>query len=182
MSVNVAYDTPRGVTTRANVYWAILVVVTVLVEATWLGLIRVQGVMPDLVLLLVVYFGINRGEERAMTTGLVGGVLQDVAGDTGLGHHVLCLVIIGFLVGQISHRLITDNPAVKTGVVFCASIIHAIIYVMVDYVQTPDIDALNMLAVSHVPRAFYTALATPLVFYILNRIHWLANVSRGGAS
>lgn len=180
--MNVAYDTPRRVITRTNAYWAILVVVTVLVEATWLGLIRIQGVMPDLILLLVVYFGINQGEERAMTTGLVGGVLQDVAGDTGLGHHVLCLVIVGFLIGQISHRLITDNPAVKTGLVFCASMIHAMIYVMVDYVQTPDIDALHMLAVSHVPRAFYTALATPIVFYLLDRFHWPANLSRGGAS
>ena len=178
----VAYDTPRSVVTRANVYWAILIVVTVLVEATWLGIIRIQGVLPDLVLLLVVYFGINQGEERAMLTGLFGGVLQDVAGDTGLGHHVLCLVIVGFLVGHISHRLITDNPAVKTGLVFCASMIHAIIYVMVDYVQTPDIDALHTIAVSHVPRAFYTALATPFVFYLLDRVRWPVSLSRGGAS
>ena len=160
--------------------WIVLVVVTALIEATWLHVVRLEGVLPDLILLLVVYYAVVENEERAMFTGALGGIFQDVAADTGLGHHVLCLVIVGFAVGKLSRRLITDSPAVKAGLVFCASIVHGLIYIAIDYVQNPDMNALNTIAVSVLPRSFYTALATPLAYFLLDRTRFLRpNMNRG---
>jgi rod shape-determining protein MreD len=154
---------------KSNIYWAILVIVTAQIEATWLSQLRIQGVQPDLILVLVVYFAIVDGEQRAMMTGLLGGLFQDVAADTGLGHHVLCLVLVGYTVGRLSERLITDNPAVKTSAVFFASILHDVIYIAVDYVQHVDPQAAYTMAIGTVPRAFYTALTTPFLFFFLDR-------------
>lgn len=165
---------------RTNVTWAALVIVTALIEATWLGVIRFHGVLPDLVILLVVYFAIADGEERAMMTGLLGGILQDVAGDTGLGHHVLCLVVAGYLAGRISRRLVTDHPAVKAGLVFGATLVHGLLYIVLDYVGNPDMNALHTIAVSVIPQAFYTALATPVVFFLLSRSTGGPEIAHGG--
>ncbi len=154
---------------RKNVYWALMVTIATLLEASWPGILRVQGVTPDLILLMVVYFAIAGGSERAMITGLAGGLLQDVAGDTGLGHHVLSLVIVGYLAGSISLRLVTDSPAVKSGLVLAAGLLNGILFVAVSYLQDPGMNVLNTVAVSVVPRAFYTALVTPFVFYLLQR-------------
>ncbi len=152
-----------------NAYWAALVIFTALVEATWLGLVRFQGVLPDLILVLVIFFALTWGEERAMFTGVIGGLLQDVAGDTGLGHHVLCLVLVGFFVGKVSHRLLVDLPAVKAGFVFVASIAHGILFTTIAYLQNPDMSALYTIGVNVIPSAFYTAVAAPIVFFVLTR-------------
>lgn len=166
---------------RTNVYWALLIVVVAVFESTWLGAIRLQGVLPDLVLLLVVYFAVTHGEERAMFTGFLGGIFQDVAADTGLGHHVLCLVVTGFVVGRVSRRLVVDHPAVKAGLVLGASMVHGLLYTSVDYVQNPDLNAMYSLAVTVVPRAFYTSLVTPLVFFALDRSKQLGEPLHGRA-
>ena len=163
-----------------NAYWAALVIFTALVEATWLGLVRFQGVLPDLILVLVIFFALTRGEERAMFTGVVGGLLQDVAGDTGLGHHVLCLVVVGFVVGKVSHRLLVDLPAVKAGFVFLASIAHGILFTTIAYLQHPDMSALYTIGVNVVPSAFYTAVATPIIFFVLTRSKRLGPPIHGG--
>ncbi len=155
---------------KRQVVWIVLVVLAALIEATWLGLIRIGDVVPDLVLLLVVYFAVQQSAERAIMTGVLGGTFQDVAADTGLGHHVLCLAIIGYTVALLTRRLITDNPFVKTGLVVGACLLHGLLYIAITYLQNPDMSAFNSILVSLVPRTLYTALATPFVFFIMNRV------------
>lgn len=147
-----------------NATWFFTVTVAALVQTTWLSAIKLQGVLPDLTLLLVVYFAIADGEERAMWTGVIGGLYQDVASNTVLGHHVLSLVVVGYVTGRLSTRLIVDHPMVKVGMVLAAALAHGAIFTLVLYVQKPYVAALYMLATSVVPGAFYTAVLTPVAF------------------
>lgn len=152
---------------RTNLIWAVLVMAMALLEAQWPYFLRVQGVVPQLVLILVVYFAITDGEERAMFTGLLGGVFQEVATDDALGHRVLCLVIVGFVAGALSRRLITENPAVKASAVFAASVVHGLLYLIIDYVQRPGMVNVSGQLTTLLPQAFYTALVAPLLFALL---------------
>jgi rod shape-determining protein MreD len=154
---------------RRNILWVLMVITAALIQTTWLDTIRVQGVLPDLTLLLLVYFALLEGEERAMFTGVLGGLYQDVAGNTLLGHHILAYVAVGYLAGRLTQRLITEHPAVKVGVVLCASVLYGILFTGVQYVQTPDMPALHRILATVVPEAFYTALVTPVVFFLLSR-------------
>lgn len=153
---------------RKNLLWLIVTVAAALVQTTWLDIIRIQGVLPDLTLLLVIYFAVTDGEERAMFTGLLGGLYQDVASDAALGHHVLCLVIVGYATGRMARRLIADHPAVKAGLVFAASVAHGLLYLMIQYVHDPEnTRVLYAFGTTTLPGAFYTALCTP-AFYVLS--------------
>jgi rod shape-determining protein MreD len=154
---------------RKNFIWAGTVLVLSLIETTWLSVVQVQGVLPSLVLLLVVYYALAEGEERAMFTGLLGGLLQDVQANSSLGHHIVCYVIVGYVAGRISTRLVTEHPAVKAGMVFFASVLNGVLYTLIQYVQTPHMRAFYYIGTSVVPSAFYTALFTPLVFFFLIR-------------
>lgn len=154
---------------RRNVLWAVIVIAAALIQTTWLDAIRLQGVLPDLTLLLVIYFALSEGEERAMFTGLLGGVYQDVAGNAILGHHIVCHVIMGYVVGRVAQRLITEHPAVKVGVVLCAGVLDGILYTGIQYVQTPEMQAFHTILVTVLPSAFYTAMVTPVVFFMLAR-------------
>lgn len=155
---------------RRNILWAVITIASALIQMTWLDAIRVQGVLPDLTLLLVLYFAISEGEERAMFTGFLGGLCQDVTYNTVLGHHILCNVIIGYTIGRAARRLITEHPAVKVGVVFCSSVVHGVLFTFIQYVQTPHMSAARTIFATVLPGAFYTALMTPLMFYALDRL------------
>lgn len=155
---------------RKNVLWLVIVVLMALVQSTWPDALKIQGVTPDLTLLLVIFFAMLDGEERAMFTGVLGGVYQDVASEAVLGHHVLCLVIVGFVAGRLSTRLITDHPIMIMVLVFGAGLLHGSIYTSIAYVQRPDISVLYTIGVATVPAAFYTAFVTPFVYFGLGRI------------
>ncbi len=155
---------------RRYITWFIVVVAAALIQTTWLDAIRLQGVLPDLAILLVVFFAISQGEERAMFTGALAGMYQDVTGNAVLGHHVLCLVVVGYMVGRIARRLVLEHPIIKVVLVMCASTISGILFTIIQYVQTPRIHPFHDIAVNVIPAAFYTALVTPIAFALLGLI------------
>lgn len=150
-----------------RIAWLTSVVLAALLHTTWPKWLMFQEVRPDTVLLLTIYFALHYGEEWAMYTGLIGGLYQDTVGNQVLGHHVLCLVIVGFAVGRLSNRLITDHPAIKGGVVFLAGMAHGLLFTFVAFIQDPGIGAMYTVATNVVPAAFYTAVLTPIVFMVL---------------
>lgn len=150
-----------------RVGWLIAVIAGSLLQTTWPEWAKMQAVLPDFILLLTVYFALLYGEEIAMYTGLIGGLYQDTASNHVLGHHVLCLVIVGFAVGRMSNRLITDHPAIKASIVFAAALVHGILFTFVAFVQNPSIGAMYTMATNAIPSAFYTAVLTPPVFMLL---------------
>jgi rod shape-determining protein MreD len=167
---------------RRNILWLVLTIAAALMQMTWLDAIRVQGVLPDVTLLLVLYFAVTDGEERAMITGTLGGLCQDVTGNAVLGHHILCNVVIAYAVGRIARRLITEHPAVKVGLILFATAAHGILFTFIQYVQTPHISAFDAILSTVLPGAFYTAFVTPFAFYFLDRLFRVkAEGLQGGA-
>lgn len=150
-----------------RVGWLIVVILAALLQTTWPEALKLQDVLPDFILLLTVFFALNYGEEIAMYTGVIGGLYQDTASNKILGHHVICLIIVGYVVGRMSNRLITDHPAIKGGIVLLAAIVHGLLFTFIAFVQDPSIGAMYTIATSVVPGAFYTAVLTPLVFMVL---------------
>jgi len=154
---------------RRNVFWAVLVAATALIQTTWLGAVRIQGALPDLTLLLVIYFALRDGEERAMWTGVLGGLFQDVAGNAVIGHNILCNVVIGYIVARVCQRLITDHHAVRVALVILACLARGVLYTLAFYVQNPDLAAVHHIVVTVVPGAFYTAICALFLFPVLDR-------------
>ena len=150
--------------------WLCTVVFFALVQTNWPDALKLQEVVPDFVLIMVVYYAIAEGEERAMFTGLVGGLYQDVAVHTVLGHHVICHVIVGYTVGRVSTRLITEHAAIKAGLVLLASLGQGLLFAFIQYVQQPQRGMLYPLLNAAVPCAFYTAVAAPILFLVLDAV------------
>lgn len=165
-----------------NLIWIVTVVVMALVQTTWPDFLTLQNVKPDLTLILVVYFAIADGEERAMLTGALGGIYQDVASKAVLGQNVLCLVIVGYAAGRLATRLVTGHPAVKAGLVFLAGLAQGVLLTCIYYVQDPGTLVIETILTVVVPASFYTALITPFVFFGLSRIFGERSAPQGSAT
>lgn len=163
-----------------NLIWIVTVVVMALVQTTWPDFLTLENVKPDLTLILVVYFAIADGEERAMFTGALGGIYQDVASKAVLGQNVICLAVVGYAVGRLSTRLVTDHPAVKAGLVLLAGLAQGILFTCIHYIQYPGTPVVETILTAVVPASFYTALITPFVFFGLSRVFGERNAVPGG--
>ncbi len=153
-----------------HIIWIIIIFILSVLQTSWPDILRVQGVIPDLGLIMVIYFALFYGEERAMFTGVFAGIYQDIASNTTLGHHVLCLVITGFIFGKLSGRLISEHPAIKSALVFAGALLHGILFNLIVYLQDPYTNLFYVIFINTVPSAFYSALMTPIIFWLLQQI------------
>jgi rod shape-determining protein MreD len=164
------------------IIWSLMIVVAALVQTTWVDAISIYGAHPELVLLLVVYFAVADGEEWAMWTGAIGGLFTDVAMSARLGHNMLCYVVLGFVLGRICRRLITDSPAVKVSLVFLGALFKGILWVFLYNIMNPGFGATAQFFNQSIPTAFYTAVAAPPVFFLLDRRFKRRYISANGLS
>ncbi len=150
--------------------WTIIILIFSVTQTSWPDMLRIQGVIPDFGLIMVIFFALFYGEERAMFTGLFAGIYQDIASNTTLGHHVLCLVITGFIFGKLSGRLVSEHPAIKSALVFGGALLHGVLFNIIVYLQDPYTNIIYVIFINTVPSAFYSALMTPFIFWILQYI------------
>ncbi|MGY2874203.1 rod shape-determining protein MreD [Marmoricola sp. URHA0025 HA25] len=82
---------------------AALVCVAVVFQTVVFRHVAIDGVVPDLALVLVVVAAIDRGPEYGALLGFVAGLLVDLAppADHVAGRWALALVVVGYLAGRV---------------------------------------------------------------------------------
>jgi rod shape-determining protein MreD len=87
---------------RAVAFLTVLLLAVVL-QVSFFGFFSYDGVVPNLVLLVVVGAALARGPELAVVLGFVGGLLVDLAppADHVAGRWALALVVGGYLAGRV---------------------------------------------------------------------------------
>ncbi|MDP2774518.1 MAG: rod shape-determining protein MreD [Nocardioides sp.] len=91
--------------TGMRVFLSVLAVSAALVlQVTVFPYVAWQGVVPNLVLLVVVAAGLVRGAQFAMLLGFAAGVLLDLAppADHVAGRWALALVVVGYVAGRVA--------------------------------------------------------------------------------
>ena len=91
-----------------------LLVIAVVVQTAVLGQVAIDGVVPDLAMVVVVAAALVRGPEFGALTGFVAGVLVDLAppADHLVGRWALAFVLVGFLAGRLRHEATSPVGAV----------------------------------------------------------------------
>ena len=150
----------RVAAATAVVTVALVVQVTVFPHLAW------QGVVPNLVLLVVVGAGLTRGPGFAATLGLAAGLALDLAppADHVAGRWALALVLVGYLAGSIRrrHQRAPGASAVVL-VVAAASFVGASVFAFTGLLlRDPVISASEMTATVLVA-VIWDVLLAPLV-------------------
>jgi rod shape-determining protein MreD len=85
--------------------FTVLLLLAVVLQVTFFGYFSYDGVVPNLVLLVVVAAALSRGPELAALLGLLGGLAIDLAppADHVAGRWALALVVVGYVAGRVRH-------------------------------------------------------------------------------
>jgi rod shape-determining protein MreD len=101
---------------------AVLATLAVVLQVAVLRYVAVDGVVPDLTLLLVVAAGFARGPELAAGLGFGAGMILDLAppADHVAGRWALALVVAGFLAGRVRTDARASRVSALVAVAACS--------------------------------------------------------------
>jgi rod shape-determining protein MreD len=155
---------------RALVLTAVLLLAVVLQVAVF-SAFSLDGVVPNLALLVVVAAALVRGPEFAAALGFLGGLAIDLAppADHVAGRWALALVVVGYLAGRVRHDAGTSAVAAVVTVAACSFVgtsIYALSGMLLDDSSAPVGEALQVIPVA----VLYDVLLTPFVLPVLLRL------------
>ncbi|NTV52266.1 MAG: rod shape-determining protein MreD [Candidatus Firestonebacteria bacterium] len=101
-----------------------LALLAVVVQTTLMPGFPGAGALMDLVLLLVIFFALQRGTTLGIWMGFVLGLIQDAAGGGPLGLNAVALLGVAYLVGLMRARLFKENYPAQVMVVVALTFFH----------------------------------------------------------
>jgi rod shape-determining protein MreD len=155
---------------RALVLTGVITLAVVLQVAVF-SVISVDGVVPNLALLVVVAAALVRGPEFAALLGFLSGLVIDLAppSDHVAGRWALALVVVGYLAGRVRHDAGSSAIAALITVAACSFVGTSIFALSGMLLQDPAVpvgEALRVIPVA----VLYDVLVAPFVLPVLMRL------------
>jgi rod shape-determining protein MreD len=144
-----------------------------LIQTTIIPRIAIGTIVPDLLLIWIVYLAFTRGQATSTTAGFLLGVLFDAVsgGDSMLGLSALTKTVAGFLAGYAY----SDNkiPQNLSGMQFpllliAVSLVHNLLYFLI-FLQGSDITWNGAILFYGIPATVYTAAVALIPMFVFAR-------------
>jgi len=146
----------------------VILLLAVVLQVAVFGYVAVDGVVPDLALLVVVAAALARGPQFAAVLGFVGGLLLDVAppADHVAGRWALAFVVVGYLAGRVRQDARDSTLSALATVAACSFVgtsVYALTGLVLDDGALAAGEMLRVVGIS----VLWDLLVTPLVLPLL---------------
>jgi rod shape-determining protein MreD len=154
---------------------AALVGLAVVAQVVVFRYVAIDGVVPDLALILVVVAAINRGPQFAALLGFGAGLLLDLAPPTDhvAGRWALALVVVGYLAGRVRQdaRSSTLTAVLVVGAAsFVGTSLYAVSGVVLGDGGLPADEMLRIVVTSVLWDLLLAPLLVPVLLWILGAL------------
>jgi rod shape-determining protein MreD len=150
-----------------------------ILQTTFVPFLSIQGYVPDLLLIWVVYYAIRRGQLEATVAGFAAGLLQDLISTQFLGLAAFSKTITGFAAGYFYNENNTEQTLSSYRfllVVLICSVLHNVIYFAI-FLQGGEGSLVTVLLESTVATSLYTVALGVLPMFAFARKHGFASFS-----
>jgi len=148
--------------------------VLVVLQATFIPLVSINDVVPDVLMLWVVFNGIRRGQIEGVTGGFFVGLLQDLVTTQFFGLAALSKSIAGFVAGYFFNE---NKTALTLGtyryllILGLCSMAHNLAYYMIFLLGVESTGSLTVITLS-LGASVYTMALGSLAMFAFSRMRF----------
>lgn len=142
----------------------VMVIICFLLQTTLLQNIRVAGVIPNLMLLVVTYIAFLNGVYFGITTGITVGLLYDCMYGSLIGINMLAFLLIGYFSGMCSRLYRRGNYIIPIILIAIGESIYGIVTYLTDYLLRGKLNIGYYLGKVMLPEFVYTVVFGILIY------------------
>lgn len=152
-------------------YIIVFTLVALLLETVVVNIfIQQGGVKPDFILIITVYSGLFLSKIKATNIGFTLGLIQDALSFKMAGVNSLSKCLIGFFIGSLREKLLSENLTVQCLFTFIATLFNGIVFLFFsNLISSSEIEPFYFFK-SLLIQGIYNLILAPLIFLVFNRI------------
>jgi rod shape-determining protein MreD len=147
-------------------YWILtgILLFAYLIQSVVAIYLSIGNITPDIMLVVVLSYGLLFGWEVGLVAGVVGGLLVDLTFSRYIGLHVLSLALIGLVAGLVEEKVFKDNLLLAPIAGFLGSLASHSILMLVLALYGWKFDLFESLRTTIVPSALYDMVIAVVVY------------------
>lgn len=161
-----------------TVIWACLLLLTLIIQATILPFIAINGIKPDLLLIVVVSTALLLGKEKGVGMGFFSGLLQDLASGNIFGLNVLSKLATGYIFGLAERKVFKEHLLLPIFAMALATVFNNMAMLAILFILGYKVDISATLTQTVLPVLGYNMLVSIPVHQVVYRLL----VTRRGAN
>ncbi|MDI6604568.1 MAG: rod shape-determining protein MreD [Thermoanaerobacteraceae bacterium] len=152
-------------------YKYLLIILAIILEATFSKFITIFGVKPDIVLILIICFALLNGSTEGIILSLFGGLLQDILYNNAIGVETLALLIVCYIAGVLSTNVFRDNTFVAFVFVLIGTLLYNLIIIFSMILMKYDINFIKGFLDIVLIQAIYNSIITIFIFRYIVKLN-----------
>lgn len=157
---------------RKKAIFALLILLTFLLQTTVFQTFAVASVAPNLLLILTVTLGFMRGKKEGLMIGFFCGLLIDLMYSEVIGLNSLLYMYIGYFNGCMYKVFYDDDIKVPVVLISASDLLYCVIIYITQFLLRVRLDFAGYLKHIIIPEMVYTTVIAIIIYrplYKLNR-------------
>ena len=147
----------------------VLILISLVIQShSSLDVIRIFGVKPDIVFIIVVYTGYSFGPIAGQVTGFVSGLFHDAVSNSPYGFLAFPKLTIGFIVGLLGRSVLRNNITTIIILMVVATLAKGVATLLLSYIFAQGM--ISGIIDVIIPESLYNAILAPPLFFLLDKI------------
>ena len=152
---------------KRGIVTAVLVFICFILQTSVFELIKLAGITPNILLILISSVAVMRGQKPGMIVGFFSGLLADLFFGTSIGFYALIYMLIGYgngLLGQVFYTEFINMP-----VILCtlSEILFSLYVYVFSFLLKGQTNILFYIWKVMLPELVYTVLMTLVIYKFL---------------
>ena len=150
----------------------VTLLIFMILQVAFLDSLMINQNKPDILLIVVILFGLYLAPHQALTLGLFGGLLKDISSGGPFLINTIFFASLGLVVSHISKYLYRESPFSQVFLCFLAALLNSFLYYLTLRASAPGLNFINLFKHIIFPSTLYTALLSPVLFWVFKKLRF----------
>jgi len=141
-----------------------LLLAAALLQTTALPALKILGVKPELMLLMVLAWSLLRGVEEGLVWAFLGGLLLDIFSGGPLGASTLALLVVSFLSGLTEGSVARTSFVLPLGAALVGTLLYHSLFLLIVQLTRGAVPWADSLFRATLPSLAVNTLLMPVIF------------------
>jgi len=144
-----------------------------LLQTSLFSFLRISGVVPNCLLVLVITISYTRGQIPAMITGFFSGLLLDLCFSETVGFCAILYMIVAYFAGYAHKIYYKRDFFVPGALMFAGELVYSFSYYILFFLLRGRLELHTYIIYTILPRMLYTVLVSLALYPAFHGIHRL---------
>lgn len=149
----------------------IIIIICFLCQTTVFHFIKLSGVVPNLLLIVTMSFGLMRGRREGLLVGFFSGLLVDIFFGNVMGPYALIYMTLGYINGFFHRIYYVEDVLLPMIMITINDFMYNTIVYVIFFMLRNKLNFLDYLSDVILPEMMYTILVTLFFYKLLVRIN-----------